>query len=127
MASSRSSRRRAPLKPGIDLADAYGKLASSRRVGGTTHYHEPDVLRRVAVPGGGELRLEALRPLGGAEPIIRWVATYIDGAGAHCTTERYLQVPHHGFDVLEEPAAARQIEADCRQMIENIKRERGRR
>ncbi|HJZ00394.1 MAG TPA: hypothetical protein VJ305_06710, partial [Streptosporangiaceae bacterium] len=68
MGSSRASRRRAPLKPGIDLAGAYAKLGSAHRVGGTTHYHEPDVLRRVTVPGGGELRLEALRPLGGAEP-----------------------------------------------------------
>jgi hypothetical protein len=108
---------------GVDLGAAYAKLASGHRIGGTTHYREPEVLRTVQVPNGGKLELQALRPYDTSEPIIRWVATYVAG-GAHCTTERYLQIPHHGFDVLEGGAATRQIEADCRQMIENIERER---
>lgn len=115
--------RRPALGRGVDLAGAYAKLGSSKRAGGTSHYRDPDVLRTVAIPGGGELRLEALRAFGGDAPIIRWVATYMAG-GAHCTTERYLQVPHQGFDVLEEPDAAREIEGELRQMLENIKRER---
>lgn len=124
MRSPKPNRRPAP-KRGIDLAGAYAKLASDNRIGGTSVYRDPEILRTVAVPGGGELRLEALRPYGEGECIIRWVATYIAG-GAHCTTERYLQIPHHGFDVLENHQATQLIEADCRQMIANIKRERAR-
>jgi hypothetical protein len=110
-------------RPKPRAAQPYGKLTSSARIGGTTHYKDPDVLRRVPIPNGGELRLEALSPYGGGEPIIRWVAEY-HAAGALCTTESYLQIPHHGYDILEQPAAARIIEDDCRRIIEKIKRER---
>lgn len=113
----------------ISVEGAYAKLQSSQRAGGTTHYLKPEVLRRISVPGGGELQLEALRALDGSEPIIRWTAAYVVDHGdhkAHCTAERYLQVPHHGFDVLEQPDAAREIEAAAKAMIENIATERAR-
>jgi hypothetical protein len=116
-------RRPAPQR-GIDLSSAYAKLGSGKRTGGTTHYRDPDVLERHPIPRGGELRLEALRPYLGGEPIVRWVAEYVDGEGAHCTTESYLQIPHHGFDVLEQPDAARLIANDRRRVLAKIRRER---
>lgn len=124
--NGRNPRRRPALKRGIDQ-NTYAKLGDSKRIGGTTYYLDPEVLRRVPIPRGGELRLEALRPSalhGGGPPIIRWVAEYIDGQGAHCTTESYLQIPHHGFDVLEQPEAAELIEQDCRRILAKIRKER---
>lgn len=122
---SANPNRRPKAQRGIDLASAYSKLGSNQRTGGTTHYHDPDVLRTMSIPRGGTLRLEALRPaLSAGPPIIRWVAEYVDGQGAHCTTESYLQIPHHGFDVLESREAEQMIEQDCRRILAKIRRER---
>lgn len=121
--NGRNPQRRPAPQRGIDLSSAYAKLGG-KRTGGTTHYRDPEVLKRVDIPRGGELRLEALRPYGAGDPIIRWVAEYIDGQGAHCTTESYLQIPHHGFDVLEQHDAAQLIEQDCRRILAKIRKER---
>jgi hypothetical protein len=121
--SAPNPHRRPPIGRGISQ-DVYARLASSNRTGGSTYYRDPDVLQRTPIPRGGTLRLEVLRPYGGGDPIIRHVAEYIDGTGAHCTTESYLQIPHHGFDVLEQPDAARAIENDARRMLAAIRRER---
>jgi len=107
----------------VPLKAAYAKLGGDSRTGGSTYYRDPEILRRESIPGGGTLRLEVLRPFGEGEPIVRWVAEY-EAGGSHNTTESYLQIPHHGYDALEQPDAARLIEEDCRRLIRAIRRER---
>lgn len=106
-----------------DKAHAYQHL-HGKRTGGTTHYRDPEILRTIPIHadarGGGTIELQALRPYGGGEPIVRLVATFIDSEERHCTTERYLQVPHHGFDALTYDTASEEIERNIRQLIENI-------
>lgn len=86
-------------------------------------YRPPEVLRTRPVPGGGQMRLEALAPLGSGPPAIRWVADFKVGR-KHETIESYLQMPHQGMTQLHGTAAERAIAEDAERLIRWIARKR---
>lgn len=88
------------------------------------HYKEPELLRRVPVPGGGgELRLEALSPFGDGPPAIRWTAEFRTATKLE-TIQSYLQMPHHGMTQLHGAEADRIINDDLQRLIRLIERKR---
>lgn len=90
-------------------------------------YGEPEVLRTEPIPGGGQMRLEALAQLGASSgpPAIRWVAECRIGRKLE-TIERYVQMPHHGMSVLHGADAERAISEEARNLIDWIARKRAR-
>lgn len=86
-------------------------------------YREPEILRTYRVPGGGEVRLEALSPVFDGAPIVRLVADFKVGQqGAH-TIESYVQVPYRGYEQLGADADAT-IAIEVERLMRRIARRR---
>lgn len=90
---------------------------------GTAWYLQPELLKTIKVPGGGEIRVEACRSLVGGPPIVRNVAEFTAHEKAE-TIESYVQVPHTGFDQLHGPEAEQAIENDIRRLLRLIDQRR---
>lgn len=85
-----------------------------------TFYGDAELVRK-REGHGYVLRLETLRPIGGGDAIVRWVAEISTRKIAIRTIECYVDVPHAGaevpMDVLEHAAL---IGADEKRLMEKI-------
>lgn len=101
-----------PARPG--LPDG-----SNPRVSAVAPYREPETLRTMPIPGGGQARLERLSPRLGGEAILRWIAEFKVGRSQH-TIERYVQSPWHGSEDVALEATEIAIQIDLEQLLERV-------